>query len=254
MGNAAQILDQFTRQAEGFARAKATRNEDALERIVRAAQPGPEDSVLDVACGPGILACAFAPVAKHVTGIDLTPAMLEQARAKQAAQGLTNLTWDQGDVTRLPYADGQFDIVTCRYAFHHFPEPLAVLKEMVRVCRPGGRVMVADCSPEALKAKAYDRVEILRDPSHTHALPPEELSELFLEAGLPRPSVETFRLPEDLDSLLAHSFPNEGDVPRIYALYEQAAEDDFLDMAPSLRDGKIYFSFPIAVLAAQKAA
>ena len=76
------ILDQFTRQAVPFANAAAIRNEDALNRIVKMAQAGPEDTVLDVACGPGLLACAFARVARHVTGIDLTPAMLEQARAQ----------------------------------------------------------------------------------------------------------------------------------------------------------------------------
>src|SRR3984893_5825398 len=91
------ILDQFTRQAVPFAAAPAIRNEDALNRIVQMAQAGPADTVLDVACGPGLLACTFARVARHVTGIDLTPAMLEQARALQRQQGLENLSWKEGD-------------------------------------------------------------------------------------------------------------------------------------------------------------
>jgi ubiquinone/menaquinone biosynthesis C-methylase UbiE len=254
MENTAEILDQFTRQAEGFAKARTTRNEDVVSRMLQTAQPGPEDSVLDVACGPGVVTCAFAGVARHATGIDLTPAMLEQARKNQDALSLSNVAWDQGDVTRLPYADGQFDIVTCRFAFHHFPEPLAVLKEMARVCRSGGRVVVTDCSPEESKADAYDQVERLRDPSHTRALPPKELASLFAAAGLSEPSVEALRLPDDLDSLLAHSFPREEEVPCIRALFEQAMKDDFLDMRPVHSDGKVLFSFPIAIFAAQKAA
>ncbi|MGC2161659.1 MAG: methyltransferase domain-containing protein [Silvibacterium sp.] len=252
MQHNAQILDQFTRQAEGFAQAKTIRNENMLERMLQAAQCGPEHTTLDVACGPGIVACAFARVARHATGIDLTPAMLEQARKTQAAQGLTNVSWNLGDVTQLPYRDGQFDVVTCRFVFHHLQEPLVVLKEMVRVCRPGGRIVVADTCPSADRAEAYDRVERLRDPSHTHALPPRDLVARFAAAGLPGALVESFRLPDELDLLLAHSFPREEDIPRIRAMFEEAVEDDFLDMAPSRRDGKIFFSFPVSIVAAQK--
>lgn len=254
MGHNAQILDQFTRQAQGFALAKTTRNEDVLERIVQAAQCGPEDVSLDVACGPGVVVCAFARVASHATGIDLTPAMLELARKSQAEQNLTNVTWDMGDVTLLPYPDGAFDVVTCRYAFHHFQQPLTVLKEMARVCRPGGRVVVADCCPRAECAEAYNTVEQLRDPSHTRALPPQELAALFLAAGLPGPEAQNLRLADDLDSLLAHSYPRESDIPRIRATFEQAAENDFLDMAPERRGETMFFSFPISIFVARKPA
>jgi ubiquinone/menaquinone biosynthesis C-methylase UbiE len=252
MEHNAQIVDQFTRQAEGFAQAYTTRNEEVLCRMLQSAQCGSNDTTLDVACGPGIVACAFAHVARHATGIDLTPAMLDQARKTQVEQGLTNMTWDQGDVTKLPYRDGEFDVVTCRYVFHHLTDPLAVLKEMARVCRPGGRVVVVDDCPDASCAEAFNRVELLRDPSHTRALPPEELARLYTSAGLPAPVVESFRLPNDLDSLLAHSFPREGDEARVRAIFDQAIENDFLDMAPQRRNGKVYFTFPISIFAVQK--
>ncbi|MGB7189193.1 MAG: methyltransferase domain-containing protein [Acidobacteriaceae bacterium] len=252
MGHNAQILDQFTRQAEGFARAETTRNENLLRRIVDAAQPGPDDTVLDVACGPGVVACAFARVTRHATGIDLTPAMLEQARKTQAQQGIHNVSWETGDATALPYPDGHFDIVSCRFAFHHLPDPLAALKEMARVCRGGGRVVVADSAPEAGKADGFNRVERLREPSHTRAMPPEELAGLFAAAGLPHPRIEIFRLPNDLDSLLGHSVPREGDALRVRTLIEQALAEDFLDMAPVRMDGKVFLSFPVAIVSAQK--
>src|SRR5437764_2772078 len=107
-----QILDQFTRQAEPFARAQAIRSPETLDRIVQWAGTGPDDTVLDVACGPGLLACAFAKAAKHATGIDMTPAMLEQARKTQQEQGLKNLNWEQGDVYSLPFPPAQFSIVS----------------------------------------------------------------------------------------------------------------------------------------------
>src|SRR5215472_12165168 len=130
-----RILDQFTRQAVPFSTAPAIRNEEALNRIVQWAGTGPDDTVLDVACGPGLLACAFAKVAKHATGIDMTPAMLEQARKTQQEQGLKNLSWQQGDVYLLPFPEAQFSIVSSRFVLHHLQNPLAALKEMNRVCQ-----------------------------------------------------------------------------------------------------------------------
>jgi ubiquinone/menaquinone biosynthesis C-methylase UbiE len=254
MGHNQQILDQFTQQAERFAQAATVRSEEILERIFRMTQTGPEDSVLDVACGAGTLACAFARVAHHVTGIDLTPAMLEQARKNQAMQNLANISWELGNVTHLPCGDGQFDIVSCRFAFHHFPEPLAVLQEMVRVCRIGGRIVVADSAPAASKAEAFNAMEKMRDPSHVRAMPVEELAALFASAGLPDPGIETLRLPGDLDSLLTRSFPKKGDAELVRAQFEDALSEDFLDITPSLAEGKLLYSFPIAIFSAQKIA
>src|SRR5260370_9134929 len=124
------ILDQFTRQAVPFAQARDIRNQEALERIVKLAEAGPQDTSLDVACGPGLLACAFARVVRHSVGIDLTPAMLEQARKTQAEQGIKNITWQQGDVNFLPYPDAHFSIGRSRFAFHHLLDPLAALQEV----------------------------------------------------------------------------------------------------------------------------
>jgi SAM-dependent methyltransferase len=150
-----RILDQFTRQAVPFAGSASIRNEEALNRIVEWAGAGPEDTVLDVACGPGLLICAFARVAKHATGVDMTPAMLEQARKLQKEKGLTNVSWQSGDVYALPFPQPQFSIVSSRFAFHHFQTPLAALKEMKRVCLPEGRIVVADMAPLPEKAATH---------------------------------------------------------------------------------------------------
>lgn len=139
-----RILDQFSRQAVPFSAAAPIRNEQALQLLVEASQAGPDDDVLDVACGPGLVACAFARTARQVTGIDLTPAMIERARQLAEEQPLPNLSWHCGDVVPLPFADNSFSIVLSRLAFHHFPDPARVLAEMKRVCRPGGRVVIAD--------------------------------------------------------------------------------------------------------------
>jgi|ERR1700728_4677335 ubiquinone/menaquinone biosynthesis C-methylase UbiE len=246
-----EIVDQFTRQAEQFAKSPAARNEEILDRILRAAGPRPGDTALDIASGPGVLVCALARTARQATGIDLTPAMLEQAKKTQQEQGLSNVSWDLGDVTSLSYGDAAFDIVTCRFAFHHFPEPLPVLREMRRVCRGGGRVLVIDSAPATSKADAFNSMERMRDPSHARAMPVEELRTLFLEAGLPEPQVEQTRLVLELDGWLARSCPREGDEARIRALFEQALVSDTMDVNPGREQGKVLFSIPVAILSAQ---
>jgi ubiquinone/menaquinone biosynthesis C-methylase UbiE len=247
-----RVLDQFTRQAAPFAAAAPIRNQEALDRIVQWAGAGPDDTVLDVACGPGLLACAFARVAKHATGIDMTPAMLEQARKTQQEQGLQNVSWEQGDVYALPFPDAHFSIVSSRFVFHHLQDPLAALKEMKRVCMPGGRVVVADMAPDPAKAAALNAAERLRDPSHVRALPEKELGALFGEAGLPSPQVSYYRLESELEELLSRSFPNEGDADRLRKIFADSIADDALGLNTRRENGKIHYGFPVAVMVAQK--
>jgi ubiquinone/menaquinone biosynthesis C-methylase UbiE len=246
-----RILDQFTRQAVPFAQAQAIRNQEALERIVKLAEAGPEDTSLDVACGPGLLACAFARVVRHSVGIDLTPAMLEQARKTQGELGLHNLTWHQGDVNSLPFPDAHFSIVSSRFAFHHLEDPLAALREMRRVCKPGGRVVVADMAPAPEKADALNAEERFRDPSHVRAMPLEELRALFLQTGLPEPRIERYRLEGELEDLLSRSFPDAGNADRVRAIFKDSLQDDALDLATRSEGGKIFFAFPVTVMAAR---
>ena len=246
------ILDQFTRQATPFSTSPGIKDEAALKLVIDFSGAAAHDTVLDVACGPGILACAFARVAKHVTGIDITPAMLEKARALQTEQQLTNLTWHLGDAAPLPFPDGAFTMVTSRFAFHHFLSPRAVLAEMARVCAPGGTVVLIDAAPPPDKADAFNRMEKLRDPSHARALPLDEQRDLFTTVGLPEPRTTAYRLDGELGRLLAGSFPNPGDGETIRKMFEDALGDDALGMNVHRADGTIRFSYPVAVLAARR--
>lgn len=248
------ILDQFSRQAVPFSTAAGIKDEQALRLIIEFTGAGPSDTVLDVACGGGIVVCALARVVKHATGIDLTPAMLERARAYAAEQGLGNVSWKQGDVLPLPYPDGSFSLVTSRFAFHHFLDPRAVLAEMKRVCAPGGRVAVIDteASPDAAKAAEFNRMEKLRDPSHVRAMPLAELQGLFAAAGLPAPRRSGYRLEGELESLLGRSFPLPGDADRIRDIFAASLDDDRLGIPMSREGGRLLYAYPVAVLVADK--
>src|SRR4029077_12563271 len=106
-----------------------------------------------------------------------------------AEKGLSNVTWRQGDVAKLPYGDASFTIVVTRYSFHHFLDPRKALREMIRVCAPGGRIVVVDtcASEDPAKAAEFNRLEKWRDPSHVRNLPLTELKGLFAPLGLPEP-------------------------------------------------------------------
>ena len=248
----ALILDQFTRQATPFATSPAIQDEEALSLLVAFSGAGPDDTVLDVACGPGIVVCAFAPAVRHATGIDVTPAMLDRARALQRERGLTNVTWQEGDVLPLPYPDASFSIVVSRFAFHHFLEPGRVLAEMRRACAPGGTVMVVDAAPAPDKADAFNHMEKLRDPSHARALPLAEHVRLFRDAGLPEPRLASYRLQGELEGLLSRSFPNTGDRERLREIFTSSLTDDALDMETRREGDRIRFGYPVAVLAARR--
>jgi SAM-dependent methyltransferase len=248
------IRDQFTRQAVPFSTAAPIADPGALQAIVAAAAPGPDDTLLDVACGGGLVVCAFAPHVRHANGIDMTPAMLDRARALAAEQGLGNVSWREGDVAALPWPDAAFTIAVTRFAVHHFPDPAAVLREMVRVCAPGGRIVVVDtcASPDPAKAARFNRLEKLRDPSHARALPLGELRGLFRNAGLGEPRVTHSELRDTVDNLLARSFPNPGDASRIVAMFAAAAEDDSLGIPVRHLGERLEYAYPVAILAADR--
>jgi ubiquinone/menaquinone biosynthesis C-methylase UbiE len=122
----AAIVEQFSRQAVPFSQQPAHSRESFLNLMLEMSGVSREDHVLDVACGPGLVACAFAARARHVTGIDLTPAMIERAQQLQQERRLPNVTWQIGNVLPLPFPDASFSLVITRYTFHHFLDPQAV--------------------------------------------------------------------------------------------------------------------------------
>jgi ubiquinone/menaquinone biosynthesis C-methylase UbiE len=246
------ILDQFTRQAPAFSAAAMITDDKVLARIVMCAGAQPVDTVLDVACGPGLVVCAFAPYVRRATGIDFTSAMLDRARMLAEEKGIRNVAWDQGDAYHLPYADGGFSIVVTRYSLHHMLDPRAALHEMVRVCAPGGRIVVVDAyAPEdPAQAAAYHRVEILRDPSHARALSLTELRELFPRVGLSKPEVTLYELPVELQDLLARAFPNPGDEADLAKIFTAPDATDRLGIPVYRKAGKVHIAYQAAILVA----
>jgi SAM-dependent methyltransferase len=246
-----QVVDQFTHQAVPFSMAPGIRDDASLQLLVSASGVTASDRVLDVACGPGLVVRAFAGVAAQVTGIDVTPAMIERARV--LTDGLANVSLEIGDVLPLPYDDEAFDRVICRYAFHHFPQPGGVLREMLRVCRHGGYVVVCDllASQDPDKAEAFHRVEMQRDPSHARALTLRALEALFVSAGLAVEIAARYPLPFELDGLLARSFPVL-DRELLKKAYVDSIAADGLGLNLTRVGAEVHGAYDVAILRAPR--
>jgi ubiquinone/menaquinone biosynthesis C-methylase UbiE len=245
MTHKAKIIDQFSHQAIPFT--KVPGHFDAMQILIELSEVNHADNMLDVACGPGMVACKFAHIAGQVTGIDITPAMIEQAEKRQQDQHIDNLTWDVGDAVPLPYADNAFSLVMTRYSFHHLLTPEKALNEMIRVCRPGGRVMVADVAVESAKSEFYDRLEIMRDPSHVHALTLEEFAALFQHSGLLDCRQRAYGVDIELETQLRASFPNAGDEPKLRELIKSDIGINNLGINARNEDAKVIYTVPITV-------
>ncbi len=184
------VREEFTRQANDYATAPAIRDAEHLRKLVEIVAPAADARVLEVATGPGHVAMAFAAVCREVVGIDLTDAPLKIAETMRAERGIANVSFQKGDVeSRLPFKDGEFDVVVCRFAIHHFAAPEKVIAEMARVCRADGLVAIEDliASERPERAAYYNEFERLRDTSHTSALAMSELIKMMGAAG-PRDS------------------------------------------------------------------
>ena len=180
-----RVQERFTRTAEQYASFALSERRNDVDQLLEMAAPLETDRALDVACGPGTFALRFAPRVRTVVGFDLTPALVTQAQAAAAKAGITNVCFVLGDAVTLPFAGSAFDIVSCGYSLHHMPDPVAAVREIARVARPGGRVAVADLFvPPPGRSEVNNAIERMRDASHTRVLGPDELAALLEGAGL----------------------------------------------------------------------
>ncbi len=114
----------------------------------------PSLRVLDVACGTGNVSLPAARRQANVTGVDIAPNLLVQARERALAEGLP-IAFDEGDAERLPYPDASFDLVTSMFGAMFAPRPELVAAEFARVLRPGGLLAMANWNPESFSGKMF---------------------------------------------------------------------------------------------------
>ena len=127
---------------------------DVGELVAARAEIEPGMRLLDVACGTGNAAIPAARAGGRVTGLDLTPKLLEEGRAKAEAAGV-EVEWVEGDAEELPFEDGSFDRVLSTFGHMFAPRHQLVADEMARVCREGGAIVTATWTPEGITGRTF---------------------------------------------------------------------------------------------------
>ena len=180
------VQAQFGGSAEAYVTSAVHAHRDDLQRMVELAALHGDERVLDIATGGGHTALAFAPHVREVVASDLTPAMLTAAERFITAQGITNVVFQRADAESLPFANGHFDVVTCRVAAHHFADPHGFVREVARVLRPGGALVLDDTiAPADPDLDAFiNAIEIERDPTHVRDYTEAEWHSYCAAAGL----------------------------------------------------------------------
>ena len=136
MADADTLRARFAATAPLVAELEERRRPELTARVLRFVEPRPDDRVLDSGTGTGALAFALAPHVAEVVGVDLVPELLAEARER--APDFPNVTFVEGDITRLPADLGEFDLTVSGRTFHHLRRPELAMAELIRVTRPGG--------------------------------------------------------------------------------------------------------------------
>lgn len=237
------LRQEFTKQAESYAQNPKITNSERVEYLVDVSGARSDASVLEIGTGPGHVATGFAQQCDEVVALDLTAEPLQIAQEKKHKRDLDNLVLIQADAEEVPFEDRSFDIVCCRLTLHHTERPERILKEMARVCRRNGYVVVEDLivSEHSERAAYQNRVERLRDPSHVRALPISELLQLFAETGLDVEFVETNELLRNVDEWLQITEAPESRTKKVREMIRKDAEQDVSGMRPFTRNDVLYF-------------
>lgn len=195
------VRQQFGAHAEQYVASIHHATGESLNRMLELVAPQPDWRALDVATDGGHTALALAPSVWEVVATDLTAEMLAAAERFIRSKGVTNVTFREADAMALPFAEAEFDLVTCRIAPHHFPDCAQFAREMARVLRPGGLAALIDnVAPEdTAAARHINAWEKLRDPSHNWAYTTADWLGFFSAAGLDVSHSETFRKTVDFD-------------------------------------------------------
>ena len=138
------VRQQFGAHAENYVHSTDHSQGESLDRLLALVDPQPNWLALDIATGGGHTARALAPHVRAVVATDLTAPMLAAAERFIRGQGVTNVSFRLADALALPFADAEFDLVTCRIAPHHFPDCAQFVRQAARITRPGGLVAVID--------------------------------------------------------------------------------------------------------------
>ncbi|XXD11132.1 class I SAM-dependent methyltransferase [Klebsiella sp. R445] len=218
------VEQQFGSQASAYLTSAVHASGRDLQRLAERLADFPHAHVLDMGCGAGHASFAAAGQVAKVTAYDLSSQMLEVVTQAAQDKGLSNVVTQQGYAEALPFADASFEVVISRYSAHHWHDVGQALREVKRVLKPGGVVIMMDVmSPgHPVRDVWLQTVEALRDTSHVRNYSSGEWLALTNDAGLVTNHLLTDRLPLEFTSWVARM---RTPVPLVDAirLYQESA-------------------------------
>ncbi len=249
--------ERFGRRSGAYSKSSILSDKEHLNLIVDLTAPRASDKVLDVATGNGFLAFEFAKRVSeyNVIGCDMTRDMLLVAEGIQRERGLDNVDFRVMDAESLGFEDGSFDIVSCRFAFHHFTDPEKAVSEMARVCKTGGKIVLVDglSSEDAAKGEYHNRIEQLRDPSHVRLYSEPELVGVLQDAGLKVIHARNWDADFYLDEWVKIADPGEEIAREVRRMMADSIEDDKTGLRVRFDDaGRLLFTYSTVILVAEK--
>ncbi len=246
------VRDSFSRVAANYTKSTFHASSIRLQEVIDLAQPKPGDLVLDVATGTGNTAFALAPHVRRVIGLDLTRAMLDEARRIAAERNIVNTDWVIGDAARLPFPDKTFDLYTVRAAPHHFPDIDAFLAEAYRVLRSDRDAVFIDCAPPLPARDVLHEVEVRRDPSHVLSLTVEEWVTKLERAGFEVEAAQARELDWNYEDWMGNQSVAPELADELALVIESAQGQARAQLRPERRDGKLWLAYWHALIRAHK--
>ena len=248
----ATVRKMFGAAAADYAHTAVHISGPDLDALLEAGEFGVTDQVIDLGCGVGHTAMAIAPHVAQVTGIDVTEEMLAEGRAQLQRRKLTNVTLQEGDACAVAFPDASFDVATCRFAAHHYPDQVAATREAARILKPGGKYLLVDSvAPEDPALDTFENmIEWLRDESHVRNYRASEWCRMFEQAGLKAAVRYRAGLPLDGADWVKRMRTPATRVAMIRELFETASTKQ--KAAFEIVDKPWGFSLPVAMIVGVK--
>jgi ubiquinone/menaquinone biosynthesis C-methylase UbiE len=226
-----------------------------LELVVTFAAPGGGERVLDIGAGAGHTALALAPHVRTVVVTDPVEGMLAAARRVFEQARVRNAEFMPASAEHLPFEEASFEIVTSRLAAHHFDDVALAMREIARVLRPDGRLIVVDTlAPEGSEAAAFqDEVERLRDPTHRRIYTRAQWIGFAAQAGLGVEQTDEVRKTHDFEPWLARGGEDAETMQRVRERFLHAPRSAIEALKITTSDGAVTsFTDRKLVLAARR--